>query len=38
MAIAGSSEVEKGVFTLKDMTAGTQTEVAAGELLEHVRI
>lgn len=37
VAIAGSSEVEKGVFTLKDMTAGTQAEVAAGELLEHVR-
>lgn len=32
VAIAGSSEMEKGVFTVKDMEAGTQTEVAAGDI------
>lgn len=32
VAIAGSSEMEKGIFTVKDMEAGTQAEVTAGEL------
>ncbi|MBQ1968213.1 MAG: histidine--tRNA ligase [Flavobacteriales bacterium] len=34
VAIAGSSEVEKGVFTLKNMNEGTQSEVRLEELLE----
>ena len=28
VAIAGSSEMEKGIFTVKDMEAGTQAEVS----------
>ncbi len=34
VAIAGSSEVEKGVFTLKNMNEGTQSEVKIAEVLE----
>ena len=34
VAIAGSSEVEKGVFTLKNMNEGTQSEVRLEELLD----
>ena len=34
VAIAGSSEVEKGVFTLKNMNEGSQSEVKLEELLE----
>ncbi|MBR4402030.1 MAG: histidine--tRNA ligase [Flavobacteriales bacterium] len=33
VAIAGSSEVEKGVFTLKNMNEGSQSEVKLEELL-----
>ncbi|MBO4961363.1 MAG: histidine--tRNA ligase [Flavobacteriales bacterium] len=34
VAIAGSTEVEKGVFTLKNMNEGTQSEVKIAEVLE----
>lgn len=37
VAIGGSSEMEKGVFTVKDMTAGTQQEIPAAALAETLK-
>ena len=37
VAIGGSSEMEKGVFTVKDMAAGTQREIPATALTEELK-
>lgn len=37
VAIAGSSEMEKGVFTVKDMETGTQAEVNVGDIASFLK-
>ena len=37
VVIAGGSEIEKGVFTVKDMRDGVQAEVAAGALADRLK-
>jgi histidyl-tRNA synthetase len=36
VAIIGSNELEQGVVTLKDMSAGTQTTVSIDKIVEHI--
>ena len=36
VAIIGSNELEQGIVTLKDMSAGTQTTVSIDKIVEHI--